>query len=150
MRTDLLEKKLESLRKCVQRIENKRPFTERQLATDFDLQDIVSLNIERAVQACVDVSAHILSERNAPSPSTMAEGFVRLANLKVLPKRVAKRMVKAVGFRNILVHEYEKMDWGIVFQIVTKHLNDFRDFTAAVLRANSARPQRAAKKRKSR
>jgi hypothetical protein len=42
--------KLERLRRCVQRIEHKRPPTLATLAADVDLQDILSVNLERAVQ----------------------------------------------------------------------------------------------------
>ncbi len=41
--------KLERLRRCVQRIEHKRPPTLAALAADVDLQDILSVNLERAI-----------------------------------------------------------------------------------------------------
>jgi len=46
---------------------------------------------------------------------------------------VAERMTKAVGFRNTAVHAYQEIDWEIVYAIITKHLDDFRDFTRQVL-----------------
>ena len=43
-------------------------------------------------------------------------------------------MKKAVGFRNIAVHNYESINWAIVFAIATEHLKDFEEFAAAVAR----------------
>ena len=45
---------------------------------------------------------------------------------------LAVRLRGAVGFRNIAVHNYDRVDWAIVFAISTRHLDDFREFAAAV------------------
>ena len=63
---DVLSQKLDSLARCLSRIESKKPFTLEKLNQDFDLQDILAINIERAVQICADISAHCIS----PSPSS--------------------------------------------------------------------------------
>jgi len=52
---NVINRKLNSLARCVRRIETKRPQTPEQWVSDIDLQDILSLNIERAVQLCVDI-----------------------------------------------------------------------------------------------
>jgi uncharacterized protein YutE (UPF0331/DUF86 family) len=44
-------------------------------------------------------------------------------------------MRRAVGFRNIAVHNYLAIDWQIVHEIAHKHLDDFKRFTAAVAKA---------------
>ena len=53
--------------------------------------------------------------------------------IDVITVELAERLRKAVGFRNISVHEYEKVDWEIVFSICTKHMSDFRAYAARVL-----------------
>ena len=125
MNPDVINRKLESLRRCVARIQSKMPLTQDDLQTDYDLQDIVSVNLERAVQTCVDIAAHVISETEASPPDTMAESFSRLADLELLTPQLAERMRKAVGLRNILVHNYTDIDWAIIYEVVTRHLNDF-------------------------
>jgi hypothetical protein len=80
----VIEDKLERLRRCVQRIEQKRLSTPEALATDYDLQDILSVNLERAVQLCVDIAAHIIADREVSAPTTMAAAFEALHTLHVL------------------------------------------------------------------
>jgi len=126
--------KLESLRRCVARIEAKTPPAQEDLAGDYDLQDIVSINLERAIQVCVDICAHMLASLEAPAPQSMAAGFDALVEEQVLLPDLAKRMKKAVGFRNISVHLYQDIDWAIVYSIITERLSDFSDFAAAVTR----------------
>jgi len=71
---EVIDQKLESLRHCLQRIHEKCPPTAEILAKDFDSQDILTLNLSRAVQICVDVGAHIISNKNVPPPATMGQG----------------------------------------------------------------------------
>lgn len=128
----LVEAKLESLRRCVERIAAKTPLAADQLAQNPDLQDIIALNLQRAVQLSVDLASHLIAETNAPPPSTMAENFEALKNLQLISPALSERMTKAVGFRNIAVHSYQAIDWNIVFQICRHHLDDFRQFAQAV------------------
>jgi hypothetical protein len=62
MDREVIEHKLESLRRCLQRVEEKCPSDPDRLSRDPDLQDIVTLNLSRAVQLCVD-PARIIHER---------------------------------------------------------------------------------------
>ena len=130
---DLLLTKIESLRKCIRRIEEKRPASSDILHTDIDLQDIISVNLERAVQQCVDIAAILISDTEKNPPATMASTFVFLAESEILEKDLSERLRRAVGFRNISVHEYSRIDWNIVYSIITKNIDDFKDFSASVL-----------------
>ena len=132
MDQSLIEEKLEALQRCIRRIEEKRPSAAKILATDSDLQDIISLNLTRAVQICVDIAAHIIADHNIPAPQTMSQAFEVLADLNVINSSLAGRMKKSVGFRNIAVHNYQAIDWQIVYNISTKYLEDFRSFAKAV------------------
>ncbi len=110
MDREVVEQKLESLRHCLQRIETKCPADADTLATDFDLQDIISLNLSRAVQLCVDIGAHLISGMDVPPPDTMGQTFDMLAQAGVLNAELAHSLKKAVGFRNIAVHNYDAIN----------------------------------------
>jgi len=127
--------KLESLRRCIMRVQGKTPASSELLRQDFDLQDIIVLNLERAVQTCVDIGLHMIGDQEIPVPSTMAETFRGLNQVGILDVPTTERMIKAVGFRNTAVHAYQEMDWEIVYRISTEHLDDFRDFSRQVLKA---------------
>ena len=128
MDREVVEQKLESLRRCLQRIETKCPADAETLVADVDLQDIVSLNLSRAVQLCVDIGAHLIAGMDVPPPDTMGQTFDLLAQSGVLDTTLASRLKKAVGFRNIAVHSYETINWHIVHSLVKNHLTDFSAF----------------------
>lgn len=126
---DMVQTKLESLMRCVRWVEAKRPASIDTLESDLDLQDIIVVNIERAVQISVDLALHWLSSFGLPVPETMSQAFVLAASGGLLPEDLAERLSRSVGFRNIAVHAYEKINWAIVFSIATEHMKDFRDFS---------------------
>ncbi len=134
MDEDMILAKLESLRRCVGRARQKAPSSRETLVEDYDLQDIISVNLERAIQTCVDIAAHLLAGTDASAPQCMGEGFDALAAQGVLPAELADRMKKAVGFRNISVHRYQNIDWSIVYSIVTERLDDFSAFAGCIAR----------------
>ena len=114
MDRDIVEDKLESLRRCIERIAAKTPPSVDPLSKDPDLQDILALNLQRAIQLCVDVAAHVIADTAVRAPATMAENFEVLKDLNVIGAELAMRLTKAVGFRNIAVHSYQDIDWKIV------------------------------------
>ena len=128
----VIDQKLESLRRCVARLEARCPESAAALAADLDAQDIVALNLTRAIQLCVDLAAHWLAgQPDIEAPHTMGQVFVLLAGAGKLDSALAGRLRKAVGFRNIAVHNYQAVNWEIVFRLCTEQLADFRDFAAA-------------------
>ncbi len=135
MDREVIDAKLESLRRCLQRLRDKLPTDATELALDPDRQDIIALNLVRAVQVSADIAAHIVAERGWPVPATMGEGFQLLAEHRLLTADTAQRMRAAVGFRNIAVHNYERIDWQIVQSILEYHLDDFDAFAIAVAAA---------------
>ena len=129
MDQQLVAQKLESLRRCIQRVESRLPDNLNALLADLDAQDIISLNLTRAVQLCVDIASHWLAEHpDATAPKTMAQAFEALAQSGVIDADLAARMRKSVGFRNVMAHNYDDINWAIVYAICTKHLGDFRTF----------------------
>lgn len=128
----ILIEKLESLRRCVRRVEMRRSETVEALQGDPDRQDILALNLTRAVQLCVDIAGVLIADSDEPAPQTMGQAFDALARMGLIDDALARKMKSAVGFRNIAVHDYQVVDWHIVFDITHRGLDDFRAFAKAV------------------
>ena len=133
MDKQIIDQKLESLRRCLERIKQKCPASSQALVADIDLQDIIALNLSRAIQISVDIGAHLISEMPVPAPTTMGQTFDILAQTEIISQELATNLKKAVGFRNIAVHNYEVINWEIVHKIAQQHLIDFNAFAIQVL-----------------
>ena len=132
MKSVVIKTKLESLRKCLDRIELKKTKTLEDLIQDIDTQDIIALNLERSVQLCVDIANHVLSSLDDAPAMSMAESFERLSEKKIIPDELGKNLKKAVGFRNLSVHAYDKIDWQLVWNILEENLTDLVRFLECV------------------
>lgn len=130
---EIINAKIESLRRCVSRIREKTPKNSQALCDDFDIQDIISVNLERAVQNCVDIASHIIADANEVAPDTMGKTFKVLQRMNFIDCETADDLIAAVGFRNIAVHAYQDIDWEVVYSIVTKKLDVFQNFIKQIL-----------------
>jgi uncharacterized protein YutE (UPF0331/DUF86 family) len=128
----ILAEKIESLRRCIKRIEDKKPESIDLLMQNLDLQDILVLNLTRAVQLSVDIGSHIISNTDELAPQTMGEVFTTLNKLGVITAETSQQLKKAVGFRNVAVHNYEAINWIIVDTICKNSLADFRRYSQEV------------------
>lgn len=132
MDEQLINEKIDTLRRCIQRIESKRPEMVQALESDLDSQDIISLNLQRAVQLCVDIGTHIIANNDMEAPNTMAETFEKLFQMDMISDSTSTNMIKAVGFRNIAVHNYQKVNWKIVYNICHEKLDNFKLFAKEI------------------
>lgn len=129
----VIQNKIESLRKCLLRVEQRCPDSLDALLQDIDAQDVLVLNLSRAVQLCVDISLHLLSGLEQPVPDTMGQAFTELAASGIIDNELAEKMRRAVGFRNIAIHNYDEINWAIVYAIARERLVDFRLFVQQIM-----------------
>ena len=129
----ILEKKVDSILRCLNRIHDRIPDSEYDFLRDLDAQDVVILNLTRAVQLCVDIATHILSTTNQPVPSTMAEAFISLERINIISAEIADKMKRSVGYRNVAIHNYDDIDLSITYDIANNHLGDFKEFIKQIL-----------------
>lgn len=67
-----------------------------------------------AIEGCVDVAQHICATAGFGPPDSNADSMRLLGVHGVLDASLADSMRQAVGFRNVLVHDYVRVDDGIV------------------------------------
>ena len=84
-----------------------------------------------ASQCCIDIGNHIISVKKTSFPGGYGEIFVKLNEIGVIDEKTSKKMSRIAGFRNILVHDYLKVDHEIVFDNL-QDLGVFIDFVNQV------------------
>jgi uncharacterized protein YutE (UPF0331/DUF86 family) len=81
-----------------------------------------------AVQNCIDIAAHIIGEEGFGVPGSTNEMFYLLEENGYLDRKLTEKMVKAVGLRNLLVHEYSKIDLAKVFESAQNDIEDLNEY----------------------
>jgi uncharacterized protein YutE (UPF0331/DUF86 family) len=104
----------------------------------FVADPLVYGNAERylqlAIQAMLDISHHIVADRNLALPADSKSLFDTLAREKVISRQLAVKLASMAGFRNVLVHEYLEIDRRRVYRALKTELRDFESFIRAVTR----------------
>ena len=133
----LIARKLEKTEDYLGQIRSKKDPGIKFFKKDKDLQSIILFNLIQAVQACIDMGAHIISDSGWETPSTQAEIFEILAKNKIITKALSEKMIRMAGFRNRIIHEYEKTDMTIVHAVWTKHSADIEKFCRTIIKKYS-------------
>lgn len=133
MSDDILLAKLGNIERCLLRI---RTVTHGDPSSvrEIDVQDIVVLNLQRAIQAAVDLASHVIAERGLGLPDSLKDHFRLLCESRVVDRDLGLRLQAMVGFRNIAIHDYRRLDVAILETIVRDHLVDLEQFAAAVVK----------------
>jgi len=129
---DILLSKAEAIRRHIKRVIDKRNVDIEAFIKDIDRQESILFNLQMAIQNCIDMAAHIISEEGLGVPSSAGEMFYLLEENGYLDRDITEKMIKAVGFRNIMVHEYGRIDLKQVFQFAQKDVEDLNQYIASI------------------
>jgi uncharacterized protein YutE (UPF0331/DUF86 family) len=128
---DILSEKITQVQHCLTRIKDVTKLNS-ELLDDYNIQDVFILNLQRAIQSCIDIAVHISSTEGWGVAKTIRENFVLLADKKVISKDLAVKMTKMVGFRNIAIHDYSNLDVNILKSILKSSLKDIEEFYSEI------------------
>lgn len=124
---------LSSLNESLEHLKSKQNVSFEEYKKDRDIQAIVERKLETAIQACIDIGNHIISQQNLGSPSDYGEIFLILEQKGVINNKQAEKLIRMAGFRNVLIHEYRDILIEKVYDILQNRLSDFYDFAQTIL-----------------
>lgn len=107
-------------------------------ANDYTRQDAAILNVERACDAAIDIADRVIRLRGLGAPISARDSFAKLVEAGVIAQDLAERLGRMVGFRNMAVHQYQKLDIAIVRAVIEKNLGDLLELSAIALRLDFA------------
>lgn len=123
MKSDILYNKTETLKRCIKRIHEEYGNDPKNLE-NFTRQDAIMMNIQRYCEACIDIASHIIREKKLGVPQSSRDAFAILAQNNIINDGLSERLQAMVGFRNIAVHDYQKLNLRIVEKIIESYLDD--------------------------
>ena len=126
--------KASRIERHLKRIGEKREITIDEFTNNIDIQDILLFNIQVAIQNCIDIASHIISDENLGIAGSTSEIFYLLQENNYISADLTEKLIGAVGLRNLLVHEYGNLDLKKVYKIIQSDIEDLREFVAAVLK----------------
>lgn len=125
--------RLQQLERLIEPLEQVLLGGEAAYLANEDLRMMSERRLELAIQICIDIGAHLVSELSTPPPSDYAGIFRALADAGQLDPDLAARLSAAARQRNLLIHLYLEIDDSKVFASL-RQLDDLRAFAAVVTR----------------
>ena len=134
---DIVLNKKESIERCIRQIRTYYALTsDTTFEEDYMRQDAIAVNLQRACEQAIDLANHTIKIKKLGLPKESKESFRLLSQNKIIPSSLASNLEKMIGFRNALVHEYQKLDIQLMINVIEDHLDDLLNFTNFVKKPN--------------
>ncbi len=130
---DVILNKTEIVKRCIIRAKEEYDGNPENLE-NYTKQDSVTLNIQRACEAVIDLGMHVIAERGLGIPQTSRDTFEILQNNKIIGHEMSERLKAMIGFRNIAIRNYQRLNLKIIQAIIEKELKDLLYFTDVILK----------------
>ena len=125
----LIEKGISKIKKYLNILQDYHKYTYEQIINDLTLRGAIERYLYLLVQSALDLAEALISYKKLRRPATFTECFIILNEAKLIDKDLMQKMIKMAKFRNIITHDYEELDYEIVYDIFKNRIIDIEDFT---------------------
>lgn len=128
----VIENRVSSIKKYLKILEDYKKYSLDLIINDLNIRGSVERYLYLAAQATIDLAEAVIAYKNLRKPTTMAECFHILFEEKIIDSELREKLVGMVGFRNIMAHDYEDVDYEIVYDILHNRLADIEKFVKII------------------
>jgi uncharacterized protein YutE (UPF0331/DUF86 family) len=125
---DVIENKISAIRKYLSILNRYERFDRQKIENDTDIRGAVERYLYLATQSTIDLAESIIAYKKLRKPTTMAESFHILHEEGIISGELMQKLVQMTGFRNIIAHAYDDLDYDIVFDVLHNGKKDISDF----------------------
>ena len=103
-----------------------------QYTENVRLKKAVERSLQIAVEVCLDIGRRLIALEGFRYPEDNQDVFKVLEEEKVVPRDLLPALTDMARFRNLIVHDYTRIDDARVYAILKKRLGDFDAYARAV------------------
>ncbi len=130
---DVLINKAATIERGVKRAREEYARDPTTFAADLSRQDAAILNIQRACEAALDIGQHLIRRERLGVPQSARDVFTLLAQGDWIDSTLSDSLKRMVDFRDIALHDDQKLQLPVTVTIIEKHLDELLDYSTAVL-----------------
>jgi uncharacterized protein YutE (UPF0331/DUF86 family) len=129
----VIENKISAAKKYFKILDRykKIPFSE--IMADVDKKGALERYLYLASQAAIDLADSVIAQKKLRKPSSMSESFYILNEEGLISNELTEKLVSMTGFRNVIAHDYEKVNYDIVENVLHSGLKDIEEFLKLVI-----------------
>ena len=114
--------KIREIEDYLSELEEIMPKNFHEYKTDLKTKAACERYFEKIIEAVIDLAFLIIKDKGYKIPEEDKEAFDILANEKIIPQELSIRLKEAKGMRNIIAHEYGKIDDELIFHSITEEI----------------------------
>lgn len=128
----VIENKISSAKKYLKILKRYHSYKKEEIEENIDIRGAVERYLYLAVQATIDLAEAVIAYKCFRKPTTMSEAFDILNEENFISPRLTAELVKMVGFRNIITHDYDKIDYDILYNVLKKGRKDIESLLKSI------------------
>lgn len=128
----VIENKISSIRQYLKILENYKKYSRREIEQNLQIKGSLERYLYLAVQSTIDLAEAMIAYKEFRKPATLGESFHILNEEKIISPELSEKLIGMVGFRNTIAHDYQKVNYDIVYEVLHNRLNDIEEFIRAV------------------
>ncbi len=129
---DVIENKISSIRKYLGILRSYQGYSRQTIEEDVTLKGALERYLYLVAQASIDLAEEIIAFRGFRRPGSNNESFYILEEEHFLSRSLCNKLVKMAGFRNVIAHDYAKLDYEKVYSVLQHDLGDIEEFITEV------------------
>ncbi|MBI2633620.1 MAG: DUF86 domain-containing protein [Parcubacteria group bacterium] len=123
----VIENKISAAKKYLKILERYKKYTQEELISNIDSRGAVERYLYLVIQATIDLAEAVIAYKNFRKPVTMSETYDILREENIISVTLTEKLTRMVGFRNIIAHDYENINYDIVYSVLHRNLNDIKN-----------------------
>jgi uncharacterized protein YutE (UPF0331/DUF86 family) len=130
VKRDIVAARLDRLQGYLQTLDAVLKFDVKKFKSDPFIHGTAERYLHLSIECLLDIGSHVIADRGFRKPETYAEIVEILAENGVISEELGKEMAGMAGFRNVLVHDYLRLDLDKVYQVMKDHMKHFKALAA--------------------
>lgn len=128
----VIENKISSIQKYFKIISRYKKYSLKEIVQDDTIRGAVERYLYLSCQAVIDLAEDVIALRGYRKPATMSESFSILFEEGLISNELTEKMIKLTGFRNVIAHAYEKINYEVVYDVLQNKLADIEEFVSII------------------
>jgi uncharacterized protein YutE (UPF0331/DUF86 family) len=127
-----IENKISAVQKYLTIVSRYQKYSRQEIEKNIDVRGMVERYLYLMAQATIDLAQALVAYKGLRKPTTMSDAFYILNEAGIIDNDLTSKMVNMVGFRHIMAHDYEKINYDIVYDVLHQGLKDIEYFLKTI------------------
>lgn len=128
----IIENKIESIKRNLKLLRGFKSHSVEALQNEATLNGAVKWYLYLVMQDTIGLAEAVIAFKFSRKPTSYSDCFYILRDEKFISLKQQESLIEMTGFRNRMIHEYDKLDFEKIFEILKNNLNDIEEFLKVI------------------